>query len=363
MTRHALPGILTLTHSSRTTNLERCSPQFLVRRFDSPCRLKKLPPVDDLRRAPVLYSGAVSFLRVGGTDANPTFTPAGAIRHHDKIQHATFLPRLGDGQGEDRLLVAFEHRLEIWRLQTGGDGTFSGYTRNLRLEHPHLAGVHTVDPWIATDGQERALVSCAAADALLIANLTTGRIERTLRLPSELYGQGYPLALSHDLRHHYIPDRYQTTHVNCATLVPGSTQRRAVYSTLTQGAIGLCDLERGTWCEITRGFVGCHGARANAAGTLYFTDSTTGTLVFLNLAGQITYRYAVPSRWLHDALPITDRLWAFALADRNELRIYDLDEDRLAYRQPFPLRQDLHPEDAGLWLGDSTQALAWCHPS
>ncbi len=141
--------------------------------------------------------------------------------------------------------------------------------------------------------------------------------------------------------------------------MPGSPHPRAVYSTLTQGAIGLCDLERGTWCEITRGFVGCHGARANPAGTLYFTDSATGTLTFLNPAGQITYRYAVPSRWLHDALPITDRLWAFALADSNELRIYDLDADRLVYRQQFPLQQDLGTEDVSLWLGDSTQALAW----
>ena len=347
--------ILTLTHSSRTTNLERCSVQFLTRRFDDPQRLAALPPVERLRPAPVLYSGAVSFLRIEGTEQEPTFTPAGAIRHKDKIQHAVFFPQTGD-----RLLVGFEHRLEIWRLIWEAD-TVTGYQRTFRLEHPHLVGLHTVDLLPASAetgpiGELRALLSVSSADALMIANLTTGRIERTLRLPEDLYGRGYPLTPGHDLRHRYIPDHYQTTHVNSASLVPGTAGRKAVYSTLIQGAIGVCDLETGRCRELTRGFVGCHGARGNLAGTVFFTDSATGTLVFLDGEGRITFRFAVPCRWLHDALPLTDRLWAFALADLNELRIYDLDADRLVYQRRFPLKAKLE-ETAGEWLGDSVQAL------
>jgi hypothetical protein len=355
MSQARLAGTLLLTHSSRTTNLERCSPQFLTRRFDAR-RLRDLPPVETLRPAPTLYSGAVSFLRVGGTEAEPTFTPAGAFRHPEKIQHALFLQPGPDGR---RLLVAFEHRLEIWKVagtsfQPALEQT-AGTSLELRLEHPHLAGVHTVD--LLPGPEERVLVSCAAADALMIANLTTGRVEGALRLPGALYGSGYPLSTGHDLRHRYIPDRYQTTHVNSASLIGGD---QAVYSTLIQGAIGLCDLRTGTFREITRGFVGCHGARANGAGTLYFTDSATGSLIFLDGEGRITYRHAIHSRWLHDTLSLTERLWAFALADRNELRIYDLNDERLLHRQRFPLRETLPRGDEEGWLGDSVQALAWC---
>ncbi|HEX6199825.1 MAG TPA: hypothetical protein VF150_06130, partial [Thermoanaerobaculia bacterium] len=54
-------GTLVLTHSSRKTNTERASVQFLTRRFGDLRRLDHLPPFESLRPPQPLYSGALSF--------------------------------------------------------------------------------------------------------------------------------------------------------------------------------------------------------------------------------------------------------------------------------------------------------------
>ncbi|HEY0554380.1 MAG TPA: hypothetical protein VGG20_08930, partial [Thermoanaerobaculia bacterium] len=64
MPPESLRGILTLTHSSRATNLGRCSAEFLARRFAAPGRLRDLPPWTSLPPAEILYSGGVSFHRL-----------------------------------------------------------------------------------------------------------------------------------------------------------------------------------------------------------------------------------------------------------------------------------------------------------
>ena len=339
-------GVLTLTHSSRTTNLARCSAQFLTRRFGDPDRLRDLPPFESLPPAEVLYSGAVSFYRVLLDDGRVRLESLGQVRSRDRIQHVALL-----GPGD--LLVGYEHRLERWRLRrfAAADVEVTG-----RFEHPHLVGLHTVEP--LADG--RVALACSAPDAVLVLDLARGVVERTLRLPASLYGQGYELSADADLRRHAIPDEAQTTHVNAAHRAGGS---RLVVSTLIQGAIGLFDLESGGYEELCRGFVGCHGARRSADGEVYFADSTGGALVFLAPEGRIARRFATGSRWLHDVQQIAGSVYAFALADTNELRIYDVASGELLWRRRFllwPL-----PGLFGVarllpgWLGNSTQALGF----
>lgn len=347
-----LLGILTLTHSSRTTNLARCSVQFLTRRFGDPGRLLSLPPLASLPPAEVLYSGAVSFYRALADGGRVRLETLGQVRRRDRIQHVALL-------GADDVLAGFENRLERWRLRvpldrlrrlTAADVEVTG-----RFEHPHLVGLHTVEPL----GEGRVALSCSAPDAVLLLDLQRGLVERTLRLPSSLYGRGYELDAA-DLRRHAIPDEAQTTHLNAAHRAGDS---RLVVSTLIQGAIGRFDLASGAYEELCRGFVGCHGARVSAEGEVYFADSAGGMLVFLAPAGGIARRFATGSRWLHDVQQITGDVYAFALADRNELRVYDVASGAMLWRRRFP-RWPL-PGAFGLtrrlpgWLGNSAQALGF----
>ncbi len=340
-------GLLTLTHSSRTTNLARCSAQFLTRRFGDPDRLCDLPPLAGLPPAEVLYSGAVSFYRVWADRRGVRLEPLGHVRHRDRIQHVVFL-------GADDLLAGFENRLERWRLRSLARADVEVVAT---FEHPHLVGLHTVEPL----GGGRVALSCSAPDAVLVLDLASGAVERTLRLPAALYGHGYELDGA-DLRRHAIPDEGQTTHVNAAHRDGGSG---LVVSTLIQGAIGRFDLATGAYRELCRGFVGCHGARVSAEGEVYFADSTAGALVFLTPEGGIARRFATGSRWLHDVQQIAGSVYAFALADRNELRVYDVASGELLWRRRFllwPL-----PGLFGVarllpgWLGNSVQALGF-HP-
>jgi glycosyltransferase involved in cell wall biosynthesis len=364
-------GTLTLTHSSRGLNLARCSPQFLASRFGDPERLRRRPPFDALRPAPRLYSGAVSVFRVAGTTgasgtthaAGPTGSGkagearlavelVGVLRCRDKLQHVAPL-------GERYLLAGFEHRVERWRLPAplAALRSLDGMTVEARFEHPHLAGLHTVEALFP----DRAVLSCAAADAVLLLDPETGSVERTLRLPEALYGAGYPLAPGSDLRRHYIGDELQAAHPNAA--FADASRRWVAVSTLIQGAVGIFDLRGGDYQEVTRGFVGCHGARFGSSDEIYFADSTTGTLVVLDDDGRAAFRFATGSRWLHDVQQLQGSLYAFALADRNELRIYDTASGALLYRRRFPRVPFTPPPALGHrlpgWLGNSVQALAF----
>jgi hypothetical protein len=344
-------GLLTLTHSSRTTNLARCSVQFLTRRFGDPGRLHDLPPLASLEPAEVLYSGAVSFYRL--YPARLEFL--GAVRHHDRLQHVV---RLG-ADDADELLAGFENRLERWRLRVPLDRlrrlTPADISVVRRYEHPHLVGLHTVEPLEAG----RVALACSAPDAVLLLDLASGEVERTLRLPAALYGQGYDLEGA-DLRRHAIGDEGQTTHVNAAHRAGASG---LVVSTLIQGAIGRFDLASGAYEELCRGFVGCHGARVSAEGEVYFADSAAGLLVFLTAEGRIARRFATGSRWLHDVQQIAGSVYAFALADRNELLLYDVATGELLARRrfllwPLPGAFGVARRFPG-WLGNSVQALGF----
>jgi hypothetical protein len=376
-------GTLLLTHSSRRTNLARCSAEFLARRFADPERLRRRPPFESLPPAAPLYSGALSAWRVErGGDGRLRLRRLGGVRHRDKIQHATVA-------GETELLVGFEHRVERWRLAAplGPATRLSARAVAVEavLEHPHLAGLHTVEPLPGG----RAAVSSAAADAVLVLDLAAGPgrgAARTLRLPRELYGEGYALRPERTLRDHYPDDERQATHLNAAS--PDRAGRRLAVSALIPGAVGVFDLgpDRGgeaAYRELVRGHVGCHGARFDDRGAVYFTDSPAGELIVLAgepdgpgdgppeaprpaAAAPIARRFAVGSRWLHDAVQVAGPVFAFALADANELRLYDTDRGELLWRERFlawPV-EGLFPLARRWpgWLGNSTQALSF-HPA
>ena len=296
-------GVLTLTHSSRTTNLARCSAEFLSRRFGDPERLQNLPPFESLPPAEVLYSGAVSFHRVLKEAGHVRLESLGHVRSRDRIQDVALL---------------------------GGADILIGVA-----------------------------LACSTPDAVLIFDLARGVVESTLRLPSSLYGIGYEIEAA-DLRRHAIPDEAQTTHINAAHRAGGS---RLVVSALIQGAIGVFDLESGVYEEICRGFTGCHGARRSAEGEIYFADSTAGTLVFLTPEGQIARHFATGSRWLHDVRQLAGSIYAFALADTNELRLYDVASGELLWSRRFFLwpMPGLFRAARWLpgWLGNSVQALGF----
>lgn len=341
-------GVLTLTHSSRTTNLDRCSVQFLTRRFGDPGRLRDLPLLAGLPPAEVLYSGAVSFHRVWQEGERVRLEPLGQVRSRDRIQHVVLL-------GADDLLAGFENRLERWRLRLP---TAAGVEVTARYEHPHLVGLHTVEPL----GDGRVALACSASDAVLVLDLASGEVVATHRMPASLYGQGYELGVDADtdLRRHAIRDEAQTTHLNAAHRDGGTG---LVVSTLIQGAVGRFDLATGAYRELCRGFVGCHGARVSAEGEVYFADSAAGMLVFLTPEGGIARRFATGSCWLHDVQQVAGSLYAFALADRNELRLYDVESGELLARRRFLLwpLPGLFAAARRLpgWLGNSVQALGF----
>ena len=196
---------------------------------------------------------------------------------------------------------------------------------------------------------------------MLILDLASGEVERTLRFPAALYGQGYELTPEADLRRHAIPDEAQTTHVNAAHRAGGS---RLVVSTFIPGAIGRFDLATGGYEELCRGFVGCHGARVSAEGEVYFADSTAGALVFLTPEGTVARRFATGSRWLHDVA--ADRRQRLRLRPGGQQRAAGLrrrDAASCSARRRFrtwPL-PGLFAAARRLpgWLGNSVQALGF----
>ena len=349
-------GTLSLTHSSRRTNLERATVQFLTHRFGDPGRLRALPPFETLKPPASLFSGAVSFFAVlADANGGVRLRQLGRFRRREKIQQVAF-------HSDRELLVGFECFVERWRLRTSIDRAESIGERDVlsrtRVEHPHLAGLHTLEP---TPDRKSILLSCASPDAVLVLDTKTNALDRELRMPAELYDRGYELTADMDLRRHYIGDHHQITHLNAASA--DSLGRWVVVSTLIQGALGVFDLETGRYQELARGFVGCHGARFNHLDHVYFADSVTGTLVFLNGDGGVERRFAVPSRWLHDVQQISGSSYAFALADSNELRVYDIDNDELLYRRRFLTWPTDHFFSIARrwpgWMGNSTQALAF----
>ena len=322
-------GIILLTHSSRTTDLNQCSKEYFTQRYSDPERLSKLVPFENLPPTKDFqsYSGQISFFRIFETNKNGfRFKHCGTITSKLKIQHAVIL-------NDKDLLVAFESGLELWRSHRPINMlkriTANCFVLQKQYDHPHLSGVHTV---FQLPGN-RAAISASAPDAVLIFNLRTNEVEKTLRMPEEIYGHNYDLTEEMDLREHYIHNDCQTTHINCA--YPMNNGNQLVVSTLIQGAIGVFDLENDNYEELTRGFIGCHSSRISDDGQIYFADSVTGSLIFLDHNGNMSRKFSVESRWLHDVQQIKGNIYAFSVGDLNELRVYNIKTGEQLFRKKF----------------------------
>lgn len=354
-------NVLILTHSSRKTDLNLCSKEHFIQRYSDPERLIKLSPFEDLPPEKHFhsYTGWVSFFRILKTNKNPfSLNYFGSIKTNNKIQHAVLLD-------DQNLLVGYESGLEHWRFHCPIGLLKRITTKCFRVkkqyDHPHLSGLHTV----FLLPEHRAIISASAADAVLIINLRTGKVEKELRMPAEIYGHNYDLNEDMDLRKHYIHNDCQTTHINCA--YPMNNYRKIVVSTLIQGAIGIFDLKTNQYEELSRGFIGCHGSRISDDGQIYFADSASGSLIFLNQNGNIANKFSVNSRWLHDVQQIKEDIYAFAIADANELHIYNIRTGDLLKRKKF-LTLPFETSNAIInkfiqrlpfWVGNSTQFLSY----
>jgi hypothetical protein len=292
--------LLCVTHTERPVDRQRCSLNFLEKRYASPQRLPPRLPFDELLPAwrHSTHTGDATVWDFPGDD----FTRPRLLAHLHPTEPGHKLQDVLWHQG--RLWVLGVDRLDVYDADLA---------HTARITDPWLSGGHTV----TADGHGRLLVSCSASDAVLVIDERSHEVVHALRLPEELYGVNYPLARGDSVTDHYIPNDLQLTHLNCASPWRGGI----VVSTLIQGAIGWFDPAQ-QYHELLRGFVGCHGVRAEA-GTdqLYFCDSCLGALVFWTSQRGIHSRLAADSAWLHDAQQLEGELFALSVADRNQVEL------------------------------------------
>lgn len=348
-------GLLILTHSSRRVDHRRSNLNFFNVRYRDPDRLARVPAFESLAPARAYRGrfGALSVHTVGTGAGAPRVERTAFFLHPDRIQHALLMD-------ERRLLLCLEAGLELHYLARPIRELRGDISAQAELVHtyddPWFGGLHTVS---RMDGG-RVVVSASAADAIMVLNLDSGEVEARHRMPAELYGHNYALDDDQDLRAHYVANDYQTTHINAASV---SDDGRVVVSALIQGAVGEFDLADGSYRELCRGFLGCHGARLASDGSYYFADSVNGNVVFLDTSGRVLRRYGVNSRWLHDVQELTPTLFALSFSDRNALWVLDVDSGKVVHRDEFSGRFTHHgfKYQRRLFkrLGCSTQFLSW----
>ncbi len=348
-------GTLFLTHSGRVTDLSLCSVNYLTKRYADPNRLKKLPPLESL--APTseydTYEGILSIFHLYMDGGVLHVYPAGVVKDKRKMQHVV-------QKSENELLIGYESMLEVWEFPRPIIEITRENIKERRCkaiyDHGLFAGVHTV----ALGRNGVAYVSCSAPDAVIEFDVDAGKLIAVRRMPEEIYGVNYPIDENSDLRAHYIHNDIQVTHVNGAW---PDENGAILVSALIQGAIGEFRPGGDGYREIIRGFVGCHGVKRSSDGQIYFADSTTGCLVFLDDKGGVARRYGINSRWLHDVHQIHGDIYAFSVSDRNELMICDISQDRVLYRKHFPVirdtRLDFLRKALPWWRGNSTQFMSF----
>jgi hypothetical protein len=301
---------LCISHNSRPMDFPQCSLNFLTRRYASPERLRNPPPLESLRDAS--DAGYVGNVTVWDMGDDPAAQPrlVSYVRRNYKAQHTILLE-------DQRLLICGTEHLELCDL----DGRELG-----RMSDPWFAGGHTVCPLASG----RVAVTCSAPDAVLIFDLASGRAD-ALRIPSPFYGHNYDLRRDDNLHAHYITNDLQRTHINGA--VP--FEDGFLVSMLIPGAIGHLKYD-GSYSELTRGFVGCHGVRTRPdRDGFYFADSCTGALVDMDGRGRIRRRFSVASRWLHDCEWVSGDLYLFCLSDANVVELWDIASEKLVWTLPM----------------------------
>jgi hypothetical protein len=307
------PGrpLLCVTHSDRPMHEPSTDLNYLERRFGSPLRLPPSQPFETLEPASAFtpFLGAVTVYDIGTAGDRPpelvcafrpgTYKPSHAMWHADRL----------------------------WVLGTEHIEVYDAHLNSVRaIRDPWLAGAHTIVP----DDRGRVLVSCSASDAILAFDQATGDLAQVWRVPEEWYGRNYPLARGQSVVDHYIHNDLQLTHINCAWPWRGGL----LVSLLIQGAIGWSD-GNGGYREIVRGFVGCHGVRVRSdIEEIYFADSCSGMVVFLDLQGTVIRRVGTGSRWLHDAVQVRDDLFAVAPFDHNDVVLLNVATREVVCRIP-----------------------------
>ena len=356
-------SLLTLTHSSRLTDLNLCSINYFNKRYYfKPDRLNNLPYFERLKPVSEFnsYVGSVSFFILSfQKDLLPEINYIGTIKLGEKAQQAVQV-------SEKEMIIGYESKVALYRFKKDilsyNKINDSEWVQIREFHNPLFPGIHTIFPLDA----ERVVLSCAAPDAAIVFNYRSGRVECILRMPEEDYGRNYDLNDTTDLRKHYIHNDCQTTHINSAYPIPGTNEM--VVSALIPGSVGIFNLKNGSYREVTKGFVGCHGARVNDKAQIYFADSVNGVIVFLDEDGSIDFRFGVYSRWLHDVQQIRGNIYALSLADKNEMLICDIKQDKILYSKKFiTFKSSWEVKDSVIrilkkipfWYGNSTQFLSY----
>lgn len=314
--------LLCATHSDRRYSATDGDLNYLDRRWNQPGRLPPSVRFEDLPHAseasPHLGSFTVWSLR---RLDRPRLLLHARPRNY-KPQHVMWHDR--------RLWVLGTECLDVYDEALKHAGRFSD---------PWLAGGHTVIP-----GDDGFLyLSCSASDSVLVVDASALAALRALRLPEEIYGRNFPLRRTDSVVEHFISNDLQLAHLNCASPWRGSV----LVSNLGPGSIGRFD-PSGSYAELLRGFVGCHGVRVDPrSGEVYFTDSCVGTVVFLDSELRPRWRLATHSSWLHDAHRIGAATVAVTPSDRNTIELVDLES------------REARARIDGSRFGESTQFLAY----
>ena len=297
-----------ISHSSRRWFADHCDRGYLASRFAKPDRLRSVPPFESLPPNQAPYHGMLSVLRIelsrAGVDSH-------VARHYtsvEKVVHAATMT--------DRVLLCFDAGMAVFPRARANAGIDIDVRAGERLSDPWFGGLHTVIPI----DRRTCLVSSSGADGILWLDVEQKKVVRRWRLPAERYGTNYALDETTSLTDHYIPNDLQLGHLNCAS----PDGRGGVYfSVLGQGDVG--HLDPSGACDIlASGHVGCHGVRYSAQlGWVYFCDSCGGRLMRIDGDGRSTVLFDAGSRWLHDAVHLSDGLFLLALGDRNQLVLAD----------------------------------------
>ena len=68
------------------------------------------------------------------------------------------------------------------------------------------------------------------------------------------------------------------------------------------------------------------------SGEIYFCDSCNGCINVIDFFGRLMRRYKVDSKWLQDAVHISDEIFLCAVSDRNSFELWDFDQNKMLWK-------------------------------
>jgi hypothetical protein len=300
---------LAVTHTSRVWEWEKCTQDYLRDRYQRPGRLDALPPFEKLppAREARSYSGHLTLFDLTIDINGISLTATRCIDSRHKIQHACRM--------DDKLVICLEDYVAVLAVSPEPIGSDPEH-RARRIDDPWFGCLHTAFPVDAT----HCVISASASDAILLLDMTQGRVVWRWRVPADRYGRNYELTEHMSVQDHFIANDIQLAHLNCA--VPDGSGGFWI-STLGQGDIGHVSAN-GDYEVIASGFVGCHGIRhSRELDCLYFADSCTGRLISIGADRLPRVIGAVDSLWLHDAQHLAGGIFVLCLGDKNAIVVLD----------------------------------------